>query len=136
MFLESRPPYCATHLVLNIRNHIRLDLILVQRNLSGRQELQETLLARQQEQQTLARLAGSGGPSDSVDVVTRIIRRIELDDPVDFGNVEASSGDICAEEVACRGVAEFEEGVGTLLLLLLALIRGLFRGTSGQIAGE
>lgn len=44
-----------------------------------------------------------------------------MDDPVDFGNIETSSGDICAEEDTGGGVAELEKCVCAFLLLLLAL---------------
>jgi hypothetical protein len=56
-----------------------------------------------------------------VDVVSGVVRRVELDDPVDFGDVEPSGGDVCAEKGSGGGVAEFEEGGGSLLLFLLAL---------------
>ena len=57
-----------------------------------------------------------------MNVVSRIIRRVELNDPIDFGNIESTSGDVGAEEDSGRGVTEFEESVGSLLLLLLALL--------------
>jgi len=56
-----------------------------------------------------------------MDVVSRIIRRIELDDPVYFGDVETSSGDVGAEEGSGWSVAEFEEGGGSFLLFLFSL---------------
>lgn len=57
-----------------------------------------------------------------MNVVTGIIGRVELDDPVDLGDVETAGGDVRAEEDAGGGVAELEEGVGALLLLLLTLL--------------
>ena len=56
-----------------------------------------------------------------MDVVARVIGRVELDDPVDARNVESSSGDVRTEEDALLRVAELEEGVCPLLLFLLAL---------------
>jgi len=44
-----------------------------------------------------------------------------LNDPIDFGNIESTSGDVGAEEDSGRGVTEFEESVGSLLLLLFTL---------------
>lgn len=44
-----------------------------------------------------------------------------MDDPVDFRDIESSSGDVCTEEDSGRGVAEFEESVGSFLLLLFTL---------------
>jgi hypothetical protein len=57
-----------------------------------------------------------------VNVIARIIGRVELDDPVDLGDIESTSGDVGTEKVAGRSVAKLEEGVGSLLLLLLALL--------------
>lgn len=77
-----------------------------------------------------------------MDVVSRIVGRVELDDPIDGGNVEAGRGsatrylnevlksdvpprcDVGTEQRAMRSVAELEKGVGPLLLLLLALCAG------------
>lgn len=114
-------PPLYTHLILNIGDHLGLDLKLVQRHLGSGQELQEPLLARQEEQQALPALARPGRPSDPVDVITGIIGRVELDDPVDLGNVEPTGGDVGTEEVPRGSVTEFEKRVGPFLLLLLAL---------------
>jgi hypothetical protein len=115
-------PQAATHLILNVGNHLRLDLKFVQRHLGSSQELQEPLFARQEEQQALPTLARSGSPSDSVNVIARIIGRVELDDPVDLGDIESTSGDVGTEKVAGRSVAKLEECVGSLLLLLFPLL--------------
>jgi hypothetical protein len=56
-----------------------------------------------------------------MDIVSRVIRRVELNDPIDFGNIETSCCYVCAKEVACRSVTELEEGVGSFLLFLFAL---------------
>ena len=61
------------------------------------------------------------GAAHAVDVVAWVVGGVVLDDPVDGGDVEAASGDVGAEEGALCGVAEFEEGVGAFLLLLLAV---------------
>lgn len=110
-----------THLSLHIRNPIHREAVLVERHLRDLQEPEEAQLAREEEQQTLPDLPSPGGSPDSVDVVSRIIRRIELDDPVDLGDVESSSGDVRAEEGSSGSVAELEEGRGSLLLFLLSL---------------
>lgn len=57
-----------------------------------------------------------------MDVIPRIIWRVELHDPIDFGDIQASCCDVGAEQDAGFGVAEFEERVGSFLLLLLSLI--------------
>jgi hypothetical protein len=50
--------------------------------------LQEANLRRLQEHQTAALAVGTtGGSADAVDVVTRVIWGVELDDPVDSGDL-------------------------------------------------
>jgi hypothetical protein len=80
----------------------------------------------------------SSGSTDTVNVVTRVIRRIELDNPVNRRNlsrvsklflrkfrrntyIKTTSSNISADQGALLGVTELEEGVGSLLLLLLAV---------------
>jgi hypothetical protein len=63
----------------------------------------------------------SSGSTDTVNVVTRVIRRVELDNPVNRRNIKTTSGDVSADQCALLGVTELEEGVGSLLLLLLAV---------------
>lgn len=89
----------------------------------GRLEVrQEAELARLQEQQRPALLVGaSRRPADAVDVVTRVVWRVKLHDPVNLGNVETASRNVGADQGALLGVAELEEGVCSLLLLLLAV---------------
>lgn len=51
--------------------------------------LQETNLGRLEEHQTATLAFGTtGGTSDTVNVVARIIRRVELDNPIDSGDLE------------------------------------------------
>jgi hypothetical protein len=57
-----------------------------------------------------------------VNVIARIIGRVELDDPVDLGDIESTGGDVGTEKVAGRSVAKLEECVGSLLLLLFPLL--------------
>lgn len=56
-----------------------------------------------------------------MNVFTRVVWRVELDDPVDLRDVETAGGNVGAAEDAVVGVAEFEKGVGSFLLLLFAL---------------
>jgi hypothetical protein len=107
---------------LNIGNRIRLDLVFVQRYFGRRQEVQESLLTRQQEQQALPALPCTSSSTDTMNVVSWIIRRVKLDDPIYLGDVETSRGNVRAEEMTGGRVAELEEGVGSLLLLLFALM--------------
>ena len=59
--------------------------------------------------------------ADSMDVVLGIIWWIELDNPVNIWEVQASLGHVCAQENACLGLGELEIGGGSLLLLLLSM---------------
>lgn len=56
-----------------------------------------------------------------MDVVSGIIRRVELDDPVNLGDVETTCSDVGTEEDTSGGIDELKESVCTLLLLLLTL---------------
>mmetsp|Transcript_30368 Transcript_30368/g.54358 ORF Transcript_30368/g.54358 Transcript_30368/m.54358 type:complete len:283 (-) Transcript_30368:1127-1975(-) len=87
---------------------------------SSSEVVQETKLLRQQEQQRLALALGSPRRApDSVDVLRGHVRRIVLDDPVDFGNVQAPSGYICAKHDAFLGSAKgvVRGAPGSLLLV-------------------
>jgi len=52
-----------------------------------------------------------------------VIRWIVLDDPVHLRDVQTSGGHVRAQQDACLGVTELEEGGGPLGLLLLTLGR-------------
>lgn len=54
----------------------------------------------QEEKQTLSNLSSSGRSSNPVDVLSRVRRRVVLDDVVDVRDVESSGGDVGAEEHA------------------------------------
>ena len=56
-----------------------------------------------------------------MNVIFRIIRRIELYDPVNFWEIETSLGYICANQDSFLGLAELKVRRGSLLLLLLAM---------------
>ena len=102
--------------------------------------LEEADLGRLQEQETPSFAVGATcRPADAVDVVARVVRRVELDDPVDGRDlprrqlpddrrahrtrphVQTPRGDVGADERPLGRVAELEEGVGPLLLLLLSV---------------
>lgn len=121
----------GTYLSLHVCDLVERERVLVQRHLGDLEEAEEAELAREQEQQTATSLASSCRTSDAVDVVARVIRRVELDDPVDLGDVESTRSHVRAEEDARGRVAELEEGVGALLLLLLPL-RSRQRRIKGQ----
>ena len=50
-----------------------------------------------------------------------------MDNPVDFGDVKTTSGDVGTEEDTGRGITELEECICALLLFLFAL-RGRQQG--------
>jgi hypothetical protein len=84
--------------------------------------LQETDFVGLQEHQTLALGVGSSGSTaDTVNVVSRVIRRVELYNPVNSRDIETTGCNIGTDQSALLGVAEFEKGVCALLLLLLAV---------------
>lgn len=56
-----------------------------------------------------------------MNIISRVIWGVELNDPVYSGNVETTGCDVCAEKDTGFGVAELEERVCTLLLLLFTL---------------
>jgi len=66
-------------------------------------------------------VAASGSSTDTVNVVAGVIRRIELDNPVNGRNIETTSGNVSADQSTLLGIAELEKGVGSLLLLLFAV---------------
>lgn len=92
MAVSGQTPNSAesTHLTLHVGNLVTRERVLVKRDLGNLEEPQEAEFAREEEQQTLSVLACACRTSDAVDVVARIIGRVELDDPVDLGNVETS----------------------------------------------
>ena len=109
-------------LALDIQDLALGEVVFHHRDLGGLEMGEETQLVRLEEQQRAALgVVTTRGTTDAVDVVAGIIGRVELDDPVDSGDVETTSRNVRADEGALGGVAELEEGVGALLLLLLAV---------------
>mmetsp|Transcript_19410 Transcript_19410/g.55435 ORF Transcript_19410/g.55435 Transcript_19410/m.55435 type:complete len:231 (-) Transcript_19410:943-1635(-) len=110
------------HLLLHVGHLVRRELVLVHGDLGLAQVLQELEFARKQEQQRAPASRGATrGTAHTVDVLLRIIRRVELDDPVHVGDVEAAGRDVSAQQSATLGVHKLEEGGGALLLLLTAV---------------
>jgi hypothetical protein len=99
---------------------VRLDLVHL--HLLRLQPLHHPLLlTRQQEQQRLALRLIPRRSTDAVDVRVDVFRRIELDDPVDGGEVETASGDVGGEEDGVFRGKEALVDFEALHLLLLAV---------------
>lgn len=111
----------CTYLTLDVGNTIGGEGELVQRHLRLLQIPQEPQLALQQEEQTLPSLPSPGRSPHSMDVIARIIRRVELDNPVNFGNVKPTCGYVSAEQDTSGCIAELEERVRAFLLFLFPL---------------
>lgn len=111
----------ALQLLLHICNLFLRELVFVERNFGNLEETKEAKLARQKEKERLSGFACTGSTADTVDVISGIIRRIKLDDPVNLGNVETTCSDVGTEENSSRGIDEFKESVCTLLLFLFTL---------------
>ena len=133
MYSVPRPHEHEAHLILHIEDFVARKRIFVEGYLGQFEEPEKAELARQQEQERFARFAGPSCPSDSVDVVSRIVRWVELDDPVHLGDVETACGHVGAEQDPGGSVAELEKRVGPLLLLLFPLFA---RTCSRQISRE
>ena len=97
------------------------EAVLVEGNLGLLQIPQETQLAFEEEQQAFSDLSSTRRSSDTMDVITRVVRRVKLHDPIHPGDIQTSRCNIRAEKDASFGVDEFEEGVGSFLLLLFSL---------------
>ena len=93
----------------------------IQRDFGVLEISEEPELAWQQEHETLADLPRTRCPTDSMDVIAWVVRRVVLNNPVYPWDIEASSSDVGAEQGASLSIAELEERCGPLLLLLLAL---------------
>ena len=109
-------------LALDVQNLLGRKLELDERDLRLLEVAQETHLVGLQEHQTLALAVGTTcSTTDAVNVVSGVIRRVELDDPVNCRNIKTTSSNVCADQGSGLRVSEFEECVGALLLLLLAV---------------
>jgi hypothetical protein len=116
--LESK----ALELVLDALSLALLDLDLPNLDVPLLQRLyHRLLLARTQQQQRLALRLVSRRPPNSMDVRVRVFRAVDLDDPVDGGEVETSGGNVGGEEAAGRGSGEAVEDIESFRLLLLTV---------------
>ena len=111
------------YLRLDIGDFVCGEAEFIQRDFGVLEIPEEPELARQQEHETLADLPRTRCPTDSMDVIAWVVRRVVLNNPVHARNIQSSCCDVCAEKDTRFGVAELEERVCSLLLLLFALSR-------------
>ncbi len=87
--------------------------------------MERTRLKTCRQKNTLkSRASSPGRPPHPVYVLLRVVRRVELYDPVHVRDVQSPGGHVGAEQGALIGVAVLEEGRRALGLLLLALLFG------------
>lgn len=79
------------------------------------------LLARQEETQALALGLVTRRPADTVDVHVDVFRAIELNHPVDRGEIEPARGNVGTDQEGVFGRGEALENVETGRLFLLAV---------------
>jgi hypothetical protein len=61
---------------------------------------------KQEEKSSATTFLATAGSADSVNVVIRIIGRVVLDNPVDFGEVKSTLRNICTKQNAGLRLAE------------------------------
>jgi hypothetical protein len=92
------------------------------------------LLRGQDEQERLALGLVAGRPADAVDVRLAVLGHVELDDPVDRGEVEPAGGNVGRKQAAGRRRRKLLEDRQPLRLLLLAV--QLEQGRAGMELAE
>lgn len=78
-------------------------------------------MIKQEEKGSATTFLATAGSADSVNVVIRIIGRVVLDNPVDFGEVKSTLRNICTEQNAGLRLAELQVSACAFLLLLLTV---------------
>jgi len=107
---------------LNLGDLLLRELELVEGDLGSLKVLEEVeLLGHEEDEGATLGIEATSGTTDTVNVLLGIGRRVELNDPVDSGNIETTRGDISTEKDTLVSVAELEESGSALLLLLLTV---------------
>ncbi|EPY18733.1 ATP-dependent RNA helicase DDX18/HAS1, partial [Strigomonas culicis] len=123
----------GAHQLLQLLLHVLVQLgevegVLVDRHAGVVVEvLEEEVLLREEEHEGAAGAPRAGGTPHTVDVLHRVVRRVELDDPVHRRDVQAARGHVGREEHAAGRVAKLHVRRGALVLLLLP-VEGDARG--------
>jgi len=112
----------ALEVALDVQDLVGRQFEFHQRHAGFLEQLQETDLGREQEQErpSLA-VRPACRTTDAVDVITRVVRGVELDHPIHLGDVETSRCNVGTDESSCFGVAKLKEPVRTRLLLELSM---------------
>mmetsp|Transcript_13634 Transcript_13634/g.27921 ORF Transcript_13634/g.27921 Transcript_13634/m.27921 type:complete len:229 (+) Transcript_13634:2210-2896(+) len=109
-------------LCLHVRNLVLRKLVLVQRDFSKLEVLEETQFRREEEKQCTPLSADSAcRPPYAVNVFLGLIWRVILYNPVYFGYVEAPRGHISTYQHCAFSLAKLEESRSSLLLFLFAI---------------
>ncbi|KAF3803857.1 ATP-dependent RNA helicase DBP4 [Colletotrichum gloeosporioides] len=112
------------HALQLVRDALLLALLdgdLVDRHLLGFEALEHSgLLAGVEEEHGLAVAFVAGRAADAVDVGVGVLGAVDLDDPVDGGEVDAAGDDVGGEEAGVVRLGEAFRDLHALQLLLLA----------------
>lgn len=109
------------YLALHIGNLVGGELIFVKGNFGILEVTQKAELAWKQKQQTLALSTSTSCSTDTMNVITGIIWRVKLYNPINCRNIQSTSSNIRAQQNAPVSIAELEKGGRTFLLLLFTL---------------
>ena len=110
------------HLRLNVGHFGPAELVFLKRHARLAEQLEEAALLKPQVEERVADgVLAARRATDAVDVVFGVVWRVELHDPVDARDVEATRGHVGAQQSGRRRLAELQERRGALGLLLLAL---------------
>lgn len=109
------------YLTLDVLYPVSREAKLVQRDLCFLEVAKESKFALEQKEKTFADFASTSSPPDTMNVLARIIRRVELDDPIDARDIQSTGGDVCGQQNTRLGVDELKESICPLLLFLIAL---------------
>mmetsp|Transcript_9535 Transcript_9535/g.26717 ORF Transcript_9535/g.26717 Transcript_9535/m.26717 type:complete len:386 (+) Transcript_9535:127-1284(+) len=106
---------------LDVDNLLGGEGVLVQVHLVQFQVVEELELRREQDHQGLTGRARAGGPAHAVNVLARVVRGVELNDPVHLGYVQPARRDVGAQQDPAVLGHELKERGRAALLLLLAV---------------
>jgi len=110
------------HLGRNLQDLLRWKVKLLELALGCLEITQKSQLLWEEEEQRSSAAGGATRSSPhSVDVVSWVIRGVELHDPVHRWNVQASGSNIGTQEDALLRLTKLEKSGGSLLLFLLSV---------------